>query len=50
MGNQCGVTPSDPYHVNLCLLSYIIEMFMNMFGGEKDKEYMGNDPAKRERG
>jgi len=21
MGNQCGATPSDPYHVNLCLLS-----------------------------
>jgi hypothetical protein len=24
MGNQCGATPSDPYHANLCLLSYII--------------------------
>jgi len=23
MGNQCGATPSDPYHVNLCMLSYI---------------------------
>jgi hypothetical protein len=22
MGNQCGATPSDPYHVNLCMLSY----------------------------
>jgi len=25
-------------------------MFMNRVGGEKDKEYMGNDLAKRERG
>jgi hypothetical protein len=25
MGNQCGATPSDPYHVNLCMLSYSIE-------------------------
>jgi len=24
-------------------------MFMNMVGGKKDKEYMGNDLAKRER-
>ena len=22
MGNQGGATPSDPYHVNLCMLSY----------------------------
>ena len=22
MGNQCGATPGDPYHVNLCILSY----------------------------
>jgi len=25
-------------------------MFMNRVGGEKKKEYMGNDLAKRERG
>jgi len=25
-------------------------MFMNRVGGEKDKEYAGNDLAKRERG
>ena len=25
MGNQCGATPSDPYHVNLCMLSYSIK-------------------------
>jgi hypothetical protein len=24
MGNQCRATPSDPYHVNLCMLSYIM--------------------------
>ena len=24
MGNQGGATPSDPYHINLCLLSYSI--------------------------
>jgi len=34
----------------LTSLGWIIEMFMNMVGGEKDKEYMGNDLAKRERG
>ena len=24
MGNQFGATPSDLYHVNLCMLSYIL--------------------------
>jgi len=23
LGNRCGVTSSEPYHVNLCMLSYI---------------------------
>jgi hypothetical protein len=26
MGNQCGATLSDPYHVNLCMLSYIFRV------------------------
>ena len=26
MGNQCGATPSDPYHANLCMLSYRIDI------------------------
>ncbi len=29
MGNPCGDTPSDPYHVNPCMLSYRRAVVLN---------------------